>query len=95
MGTAGMRYSLPSREIIADSIESVMIGQYYDGNISVVGCDKNPPGALIAAMRHKCVWLASYCDCALTRHAQPADAARLGRHHCCAYRVRDGCILPG
>ena len=55
MGTAGMRYSLPSREIIADSIESVMLGQYYDGNISVVGCDKNPPGALIAAMRHKCV----------------------------------------
>ncbi|PWN42335.1 putative dihydroxy-acid dehydratase [Ceraceosorus guamensis] len=52
MGTPGMRYSLASREVIADSIEAVTMGQYYDANISVVGCDKNPPGALIAAMRH-------------------------------------------
>lgn len=47
-----MRFSLPSRDIIADSIESVTLGQYHDANISIVGCDKNPPGALMAAMRH-------------------------------------------
>ncbi|CAK7218764.1 dihydroxy-acid dehydratase ilv3 [Sporothrix curviconia] len=51
MGTAGMRYSLQSREIIADSIETVMNGQWYDGNISIPGCDKNMPGVLIAMGR--------------------------------------------
>lgn len=52
MGSQGMRFSLPSRDLIADSIESVMVGQCYDANVSIVGCDKNPPGALMAAMRH-------------------------------------------
>jgi dihydroxy-acid dehydratase len=47
MGTPGMRYSLPSRELIAWSIESMVNAHYYDGNISVVGCDKNMPGAVI------------------------------------------------
>ncbi|KAI1339078.1 dihydroxy-acid/6-phosphogluconate dehydratase [Xylariaceae sp. FL0016] len=51
MGTTGMRYSLQSREIIADSIETVMQGQWYDGNISLPGCDKNMPGVLIAMGR--------------------------------------------
>lgn len=50
-GTDGMRYSLVSREIIADSIEAVCGAQYYDGLIAVVGCDKNMPGALIAMGR--------------------------------------------
>jgi dihydroxy-acid dehydratase len=50
-GTEGMRYSLVSREIIADSIETVCGAQYYDGLIAVVGCDKNMPGALIAMAR--------------------------------------------
>lgn len=48
MGTQGMKYSLPSRDIIADSIETVMKAQWYDANISVVGCDKNMPGSLMA-----------------------------------------------
>ncbi|UZJ52364.1 hypothetical protein CBS101457_001684 [Exobasidium rhododendri] len=52
MGGQGMRFSLPSRDIIADSIEAVTVGQSYDANVSIVGCDKNPPGALMAAMRH-------------------------------------------
>jgi len=52
MGTAGMRYSLPSRDLIADSIEAVTMAQHYDGNISVPGCDKNMPGCLMAAARH-------------------------------------------
>lgn len=51
MGTKGMRYSLQSREIIADSIETVMSGQWYDGNISLPGCDKNMPGVAIAMGR--------------------------------------------
>ena len=50
-GTEGMRYSLLSREIIADSIEAVMGAHYYDGLVAVVGCDKNMPGALIAMGR--------------------------------------------
>ncbi len=51
MGTEGMNYSLPSRDIIADSIETVMRAQWYDGNISVVGCDKNMPGSVMAMGR--------------------------------------------
>ncbi len=51
MGTDGMRFSLPSRELIADSIEAVCSAQYYDGLITVVGCDKNMPGALMAMIR--------------------------------------------
>jgi len=51
MGTPGMRYSLTSREIIADSIEAVVDGMAYDGVVTVVGCDKNMPGALMAMIR--------------------------------------------
>ena len=51
MGTSGMNYSLPSRDIIADSIEVVMNAQSYDGLVSVVGCDKNMPGAIMAMLR--------------------------------------------
>jgi dihydroxy-acid dehydratase len=51
MGTEGMRYSLPSREIIADSIETVMRAQWYDACIAIPGCDKNMPGSLIAMGR--------------------------------------------
>ena len=50
-GTDGMRYSLVSRDIIADSIEAVCAGQYYDGLITVPGCDKNMPGSIIAMAR--------------------------------------------
>jgi dihydroxy-acid dehydratase len=50
-GTPGMRYSLPSRDIIADSMETVVEGMSYDGLITVVGCDKNMPGALMAMLR--------------------------------------------
>lgn len=50
-GTDGMRYSLVSREIIADSIESVVSGHYYDGVVAIPGCDKNMPGSIIAMGR--------------------------------------------
>lgn len=51
MGTEGMSFSLQSRDLIADSIETVMGGQWYDANISIPGCDKNMPGCLIAMGR--------------------------------------------
>ncbi|GAD96203.1 dihydroxy-acid dehydratase [Paecilomyces variotii No. 5] len=51
MGTSGMRFSLQSRDLIADSIETVMGGQWYDANISIPGCDKNMPGVLMAMGR--------------------------------------------
>lgn len=51
MGTPGMRYSLPSRDIIADSMETVVNAQAYDSLVAVVGCDKNMPGAMIAMGR--------------------------------------------
>ncbi|MBA2593529.1 MAG: dihydroxy-acid dehydratase [Gammaproteobacteria bacterium] len=51
MGTEGMSYSLQSRDLIADSIETVMSAQWYDANISIPGCDKNMPGCLMAMGR--------------------------------------------
>ncbi|WP_185866088.1 dihydroxy-acid dehydratase [Blattabacterium cuenoti] len=51
MGTSGMRYSLPSRELIADSIETVVDSHHYDGIIAIPGCDKNMPGVMIALLR--------------------------------------------
>ncbi|KYK56600.1 dihydroxy-acid dehydratase [Drechmeria coniospora] len=52
MGGDGMRFSLQTRELIADSIESVTMAQHHDANISIPGCDKNMPGVVMAAARH-------------------------------------------
>jgi dihydroxy-acid dehydratase len=51
MGTTGMRFSLPSRDLIADSIETVVSAQWYDAVVPVMGCDKNMPGAIMAMCR--------------------------------------------
>ena len=51
MGTPGMRFSLPSRDVIADSVETVVQAMSYDGLVTVVGCDKNMPGALMGMLR--------------------------------------------
>ncbi len=51
MGTYGMRYSLPSRDMIADSMETVVQAMSYDALVTIVGCDKNMPGALMALLR--------------------------------------------
>ena len=51
MGTPGMRFSLPSRDVIADSMETVVQAMSYDALVTVVGCDKNMPGALMAMLR--------------------------------------------
>jgi dihydroxy-acid dehydratase len=50
-GTDGMRYSLVSRDLIADSMESVTAAHYYDAMVAVVGCDKNMPGSIMAMGR--------------------------------------------
>ncbi|MGH9624015.1 MAG: dihydroxy-acid dehydratase, partial [Bryobacteraceae bacterium] len=51
MGTEGMSFSLQSRDLIADSIETTMSAQWYDANISIPGCDKNMPGCVMAMGR--------------------------------------------
>ncbi len=51
MGTEGMSYSLQSRDLIADSIETMMAAHWYDANVSIPGCDKNMPGCIIAMAR--------------------------------------------
>ena len=51
MGNIGMNYSLPSREVIADSYECSMIGHSYDGAVTIPGCDKNMPGCLMGMIR--------------------------------------------
>jgi dihydroxy-acid dehydratase len=51
MGTRGMTYSLPSRDLIADSVESVIAAQWYDGAVVIPGCDKNMPGVVMGVAR--------------------------------------------
>ena len=51
MGTEGMRYSLQSRDLIADSIETIVAAHWYDGCVAIPGCDKNMPGCMIALAR--------------------------------------------
>ena len=70
MGTDGMSYSLPSRDLIADSIETVMGAQWYDGLITVPGCDKNMPGSVIAMARLNRPSLMVYGGTIRAGHAQ-------------------------
>jgi dihydroxy-acid dehydratase len=78
MGTIGMRYSLQSRDLIADSVETVMGGQWYDANISIPGCDKNMPGVVMAMGRVNRPSMMVYGGtiqpgCAKTLNNQPID----------------------
>jgi dihydroxy-acid dehydratase len=70
MGTEGMSYSLPSRDLIADSIETVMGAQWYDALITVPGCDKNMPGSVIAMARLNRPGLMVYGGTIRAGHAQ-------------------------
>ena len=74
-GTDGMAYSLQSRDLIADGIETVMGAQFYDANVSIPGCDKNMPGArrAIRAIRRNFARLSAVCA-SLTRHRRPPGA---------------------
>ena len=69
MGTDGMSYSLQSRDLIADSIETVVSAQWYDGLITIPGCDKNMPGCLIAMGRLNRPSLMNYGGTIKPRHA--------------------------
>ena len=53
MGTEGMSFSLPSRDVIADSIETIMGAQWYDALIAIPGCDKNMPGCVMGRLRRR------------------------------------------
>jgi dihydroxy-acid dehydratase len=70
MGTDGMSYSLPSRDLIADSIETVMGAQWYDALVTVPGCDKNMPGSVIAMARLNRPALMVYGGTIRAGHAQ-------------------------
>ncbi|KAK2001407.1 dihydroxy-acid dehydratase [Colletotrichum falcatum] len=69
MGGEGMRFSLQTREIIADSIESVTCAQHHDANISIPGCDKNMPGTIMAAARHNRPFIMIYGGTIMKGHS--------------------------
>ncbi|KAI0127294.1 dehydratase [Xylariales sp. AK1849] len=70
MGGEGMRYSLQSRDLIADSIETVTCAQHHDANISIPGCDKNMPGVIMAAARHNRPFIMIYGGTILRGHSK-------------------------
>ncbi|CAK7234663.1 hypothetical protein SBRCBS47491_009024 [Sporothrix bragantina] len=69
MGGEGMRFSLLTREIIADSIETVTSAQHHDANVSIPGCDKNMPGVIMAAARHNRPFVMIYGGTILKGHS--------------------------
>ena len=71
MGTEGMKYSLVSREVIADAIETAAQSQFMDGVLAIGGCDKNMPGAMIGTPAHE-----HARDLRLRRHHQAGHATR-------------------
>ncbi|KAK3374638.1 dihydroxy-acid/6-phosphogluconate dehydratase [Podospora didyma] len=73
MGGEGMRFSLQTREIIADSIETVTCAQHHDANISIPGCDKNMPGVIMAAARHNRPFLMIYGGTIRKGHSKLLD----------------------
>ncbi|KAL2017258.1 hypothetical protein VTK56DRAFT_2370 [Thermocarpiscus australiensis] len=73
MGGEGMRFSLQSRELIADSIETVTCAQRHDANISIPGCDKNMPGVVMAAARHNRPFLMIYGGTIRKGHSRLLD----------------------
>jgi len=77
MGTDGMSFSLQSRDVIADSIETIMGGQWYDACITLPGCDKNMPGCLIAMGRLNRPGLMVYGGTIRAGHDSSGKAERL------------------
>ncbi|KIH89788.1 dihydroxy-acid dehydratase [Sporothrix brasiliensis 5110] len=73
MGGEGMRFSLLTREIIADSIETVTSAQHHDANVSIPGCDKNMPGVIISAARHNRPFIMIYGGTILKGHSSLLD----------------------
>ena len=83
MGTPGMKYSLISREVIADSIDAVVNGQQMDGVLVIGGCDKNMPGGMMAIARRQCA-----VNLCLWRHHQARPPPRRRPDDC--QRLRGG-----
>ena len=81
MGTDGMRYSLVSRDVIADSIETVVGAQWYDAVVAVVGCDKNMPGAMmgIARLNRPSILVYGGTIASASTSAPPSAGTRPGR----------------
>lgn len=75
MGHAGMHYSLVSREVIADSVETVMLAQRFDGSVLLAGCDKSLPGMLMAAARLDLASVFVYAGSALPGVARMSDGS--------------------
>lgn len=73
MGNEGMRYSLVSREVIVDSVETVMEGERFDGNVLLAGCDKSLPGMMMAAARLDLASVFVYAGTAMPGHATMGD----------------------
>ncbi|KXS12226.1 dihydroxy-acid and 6-phosphogluconate dehydratase [Gonapodya prolifera JEL478] len=78
-GTSGMRYSLASREVIADSMETMMGAHYYDALVGVPGCDKNMPGTLMAMLRLDRPSLVVYGGTILRGHCPSLGPVDIGR----------------
>ncbi|AXJ02172.1 dihydroxy-acid dehydratase [Cyclonatronum proteinivorum] len=94
MGTEGMKYSLQSREVIADSIETVMGAQWYDGLVALPGCDKNMPGSVMAMLRRnhppRKTWRAKARHCICLRSLRRASS---GKARCRSVRrSADACL---
>src|SRR6266853_2368971 len=91
MGTEGMKYSLVSREVIADSIETVCQAQSVDGLIAIGGCDKNMPGALIGIARLNIPSIFVYGGTIKAGHYQEADLTIVSAFEAvgqfCAHRI--------
>ncbi|PNH39908.1 hypothetical protein VD0004_g7034 [Verticillium dahliae] len=75
MGGEGMRFSLQTREIICDSIESVTCAQHHDANISIPGCDKNMPGVVMAAARHNRPFIMIYGGTIMKGHSELLESS--------------------
>ncbi|HZB46576.1 MAG TPA: dihydroxy-acid dehydratase, partial [Pyrinomonadaceae bacterium] len=97
MGTEGMKYSLVSREVIADAIETACMGQSMDGVLAVGGCDKNMPGAMIAFARMNIPAIFVYGGTIKAGHYQGQDLTIVSAFEAvgqyCAHRISEAELL--
>ncbi|GMA34549.1 hypothetical protein GCM10025876_07530 [Demequina litorisediminis] len=92
MGHEGMHFSLVSRDVIADSVETVMMAERLDGSVLLAGCDKSLPGMLMAAARLDLASVFLYAGSIMPGHVKALGWHREGRHR--DRRVRSGGRVP-
>lgn len=80
MGTDGMRYSLQSRDLIADQVETAAGGHWLDGMVVLPGCDKNMPGVLMARASRQYMRFFSPSEASCSRQAEQAGSYGVRRH---------------